>query len=521
MVYVEKVKSSLKGGVDVKLGPRTVLYGANGSGKTSVIQAIELASGGYVSDMEGRDQVKSHTALARLFPPGNRMFAEIALSSGVVCDWEMKPGATPGSFKKPVPNAPVQLRWPVQELSSILGGEGATVKAWLEGEVVGPIAEEDVLGAIPANLHEAVQRLIRSEGKTDFLSLSKAAKAKAKSLRSAATRKEKTIQQMTQGISTPLLASEREAMEAELSSLRASRGMSQEEYDRRMREAQALAEVCKGYKEEHAQLPELDPKVAEAIDKLSTAKRLIRQHQETFGDETGCWTCGSGLTLGDQLASITEALASERLQQPLAHEMRRRELEVAISGAYSKLEQMTSVLQKATVAPDTSDRQSELVKALAEDKSARQAWTNAKAAQFEVSQSRKEATALSEAATELSKAGDALLTRRKSAFESRVTSFLPEGDVVGVDLGSARVGFLRKGNLHSALSGAEWSRVLLALAASSGEGSTPCVLAPSDRSWDRDTLTNVMGALSESSSQIILMSTVRPDPVEGWTLVEL
>lgn len=521
MVYVEKVKSSLKGGVDVRLGPRTVLYGANGSGKTSVIQAIELASGGYVSDMEGRDQVRVHTALARLFPPGHRMFAEIALSSGVVCDWEMKPGATPGSFKKPVPNAPVQIRWPVQELSAVLGGEGTTVKAWLEGEVVGAIAEEDVLGAIPMNLHDAVRRLIRAEGKTDFLSLSKAAKAKAKSMRSGATRQEKTIEQMTQGIPTPLLASERAALATELTELGAVRGMTQAEYDRRKAEALALAEQFSEKKAEHAKLPALDPKVGAAIEKLRTAKRLIHEHQQTFGADSTCWTCGSGKELGDQLGVVSQALDSDGLRQSIEQAVRRGKLEVEIATLHGRLEAVGNVLRNAEVVEDTSGKRAELVRKLAEDKSAQQAWSNAKAAQFEVSQARKEAAALSEAATELEKAGEALLTRKKSDFESRVSAFLPSGDVLGVDLGSARVGFLRDGNLHSALSGAEWSRVLLALAAASAGGSTPSVLAPSDRSWDRDTLTSVMGALSESPTQIILMSTVRPDPVEGWTLVEL
>jgi hypothetical protein len=63
--------------------------------------------------------------------------------------------------------------------------------------------------------------------------------------------------------------------------------------------------------------------------------------------------------------------------------------------------------------------------------------------------------------------------------------------------------------------------MLLALASTQEDGSTPCVLIPKDRGWDRDTLEGVMKALSDSPVQVIIMSTVKPEPVEGWTMVDL
>ena len=72
MIYAKRVKSPLKGGVDVELGPRTLLVGPNGAGKTAVLQALKLGTRGYVDDQEGKDGVSTTAAIARLFPSGCR-----------------------------------------------------------------------------------------------------------------------------------------------------------------------------------------------------------------------------------------------------------------------------------------------------------------------------------------------------------------------------------------------------------------------------------------------------------------
>lgn len=523
MIFVRNVKSSLKGGVDVTLGPRTVLYGPNGSGKSSVIQAIELGTGGYVSDMEGRDRVKSHHALARLFAPDNHMFSEVILSDDTRFFWDMKPGTKPGSFKKPDPTVPRKVRWPFQELSDTLGGEGSTVKAWLESKVVGNIAQTDLLGALPANLHNEIKLLIRREGKSDFLSLGKVARATAKSLRSTATRKEKTVDEMTQGIPTPLLASEREELEKELTALTRPRhgGYTHGQLESLKDEAKRHAALYVGFQEAHDAIPDLDESISATLEKIKLVLQLIASHQDHAGLEAACWVCGEGggQAIQDRAAKLHGALETLKPQHDQA--MKKAMLGKSIGIEYERVSALSEKLKNAVLIEDHSPRKTELVRRLAEDKATRQAWDNASSVKAEVSQMRKRAAILTEAGTELEKAGEALLRRRKAKFESEVTSLLPMGDVLGVDLASTRVGLVRGGQLHSALSGAEWSRVLLALSVATTDGSTPCVLAPPDRAWDRDTLTEVMKALNGSSAQIILMSTVKPDPVEGWSLVEL
>jgi len=92
-----------------------------------------------------------------------------------------------------------------------------------------------------------------------------------------------------------------------------------------------------------------------------------------------------------------------------------------------------------------------------------------------------------------------------------------------VDLDAGRVGLKRGDVAHTSLSGAELSRVLLAvLSAEESEGSTPSILEPEDRGWDPDTLSDVMTALTDSPDQVILMSTVLPArSPEGWRVIEV
>jgi hypothetical protein len=521
MNYVQKVESSLKGGVNVELGQRTVLFGPNGSGKTSIIQAIELASGGYVSDMEGRDRVKQSAALGRLFAEDDRMFAKVHLSEGGGFGWEMKHGTKAGSYKKPKQDGSTSISWPIQEMGAVLAGEAAAVKAWLEGKVVGGIAEEDVLGALPLSLHETAKRLIRKEGRTDFLSLGKAARNQAKNIRTAATRKENTITQMTQGIDTPMLASEKRELEKELEGLlQPQAGLTQEAYDNQVASVKSLGEEYAELEAKLKDLPSPSAAVSLVLIKIRAALQMIETHKEEAGAETDCWVCGTGdvAAIESRKKKLNEALSQLDAQCQIGDARARVQRRLADLGRQI---QGFAHLGKTRIITDNFERKSEVMRILAQDNSARQAWDNAKVAKAEVDGERKQAAQLNETAKALESAGSALLNRRKSDFEAKVTAFLPGGDSLGVDLQSARVGLMRDGQLHSALSGAEWSRVLLALCSASGVDSTPSVLAPADRSWDRDTLTSVMVALNESPAQIILMSTVRPDPVDGWTLVEL
>ena len=87
-------------------------------------------------------------------------------------------------------------------------------------------------------------------------------------------------------------------------------------------------------------------------------------------------------------------------------------------------------------------------------------------------------------------------------------------------------GFRRDGELHTALSGAEWARLTIAVAAAKLRltGHTgPSVLTPKERAWDPATLASAMRALSDAPGQVLLLSPIKPKGrlPKGWTMVEV
>ena len=88
------------------------------------------------------------------------------------------------------------------------------------------------------------------------------------------------------------------------------------------------------------------------------------------------------------------------------------------------------------------------------------------------------------------------------------------------------MGFVRDDVLHTALSGAEWARLTMAVAAArlrlTGHDG-PVVISPKERAWDPATLTSAMRALTDAPGQVLLLSPIKPKGrlPKGWTMVEV
>jgi hypothetical protein len=87
-------------------------------------------------------------------------------------------------------------------------------------------------------------------------------------------------------------------------------------------------------------------------------------------------------------------------------------------------------------------------------------------------------------------------------------------------------GLMRQGTMHTSLSGAEWARVLPALATVCGPKDGKLgILIPEDRMWDPKTLFATMQAFRGIPQQVLLTSTVMPQNEadisipDGWTVV--
>jgi len=250
------------------------------------------------------------------------------------------------------------------------------------------------------------------------------------------------------------------------------------------------------------------------------ARDLIQKHVSLFGDASSCWVCGSANAVPNGQALNLDAAAAS-LQESAQQHAKHTQVTQALAGSVARLLELVARRDAVVVAPDTSAERDGFVRRLAADDSAQRTWRNAKAQRAAIAQDREKAAHLSKASKALAVAGKELLESKKQSFIEAVSAYLPPGETLGVDLDTARVGLIRGDQLHSALSGAEWSRLMLAIASVWVDDSTPCVLVPQDRAWDSDTLSKVMVALKDSPVQVIIMSTVSPAQVEGWTFVHV
>jgi|15BtaG_2_1085339.scaffolds.fasta_scaffold09058_2 energy-coupling factor transporter ATP-binding protein EcfA2 len=99
MLYITDIQTNIKfpGSVCLsELTPHIFLSGPNGSGKTALLNAVELALIGEVRDVGGRDRAKSSTLLADLLHPSEEtLFAVVSLNDGRKATWVMERGKRP------------------------------------------------------------------------------------------------------------------------------------------------------------------------------------------------------------------------------------------------------------------------------------------------------------------------------------------------------------------------------------------------------------------------------------------
>ena len=81
--------------LELNIGPRTIVVGGNGVGKTMLLNALRLGLMGSGQDLGGKDQfavVKAGSDLIELGDIHRSPYSELTLSSGHVAFWGLKPG---------------------------------------------------------------------------------------------------------------------------------------------------------------------------------------------------------------------------------------------------------------------------------------------------------------------------------------------------------------------------------------------------------------------------------------------
>ena len=140
MLYVKTIETNIKhpGGIKIDtLTPRVFLTGSNGSGKTAILNALQLALTGEAHDLGIKDKAKTSTLLRHLLPEGEEeLYAKVDLIDigelgGYLThtfEWSLVPGK---KAKRSIPNDAPETRLLIPEVEAALKGTKQTMLRFL------------------------------------------------------------------------------------------------------------------------------------------------------------------------------------------------------------------------------------------------------------------------------------------------------------------------------------------------------------------------------------------------------
>lgn len=544
MAYFKNVKSNVKGGVDVELGEKTIIVGPNGSGKSAVQNSLELATRGFVTDLTGRDEVRKASDLFTL-GDGGELYAHATLDDDTTFLWHtLKSGK---SVKKAEYQHPCPVAWPVLDIESMLKGNAETQRKWLM-QVAGTVNRAGIHSYLTdTDLYDHMAaRYSLSEAET-LTKVLEAAASSARKTKTQITAAEQTIESMSRGLGA-------EPSESDLTALR----QAVEECEGQVAtippagpritagqvahfEADAMGAVSRwqalvsDLEEAQSKREEIQvPATAKLIESLAQTTRIA--HELSF---PMCVLCGNTdkpdwAALHQDYEGYLSRFAEARQLDTLIG-LLGPQIESARQLATNRITHYEEVQKQYDPNAQAPVDNTAVLNAL------REAQARLHEAQASVSNWRRvrdERELLKEKKThyrdmtnmkdDCRKAMEGLVRQAVSTIEGAVQAHLPDSDAfrLVLDGKSISMGFVQDDVLHTALSGAEWARLTMAVASAKLRltGHTgPSVLTPKERAWDPATLALAMRALTDAPGQVLLLSPIKPKGrlPKGWTLVEV
>lgn len=574
-MYVKYVASNAKGGVSCALGEKTLIVGPNGSGKSSIINAIELALAGFASDIAGREEVAKESELLALAPERKgELFARAVLSDNTEAKWH----AGQKGAKKAVHNVPPSVIpdrvFPFRPVREAVRGKPDTARKFFINFAIPTLSREDVFARIPQGLHQHYLNAILSadmqmaEVDKLLLALEKATKMARDSKKKAKGQTE-VVQAVTDGLA-PLPTEEvQKALKKELTDAQKAIDALAQMHGAAAQSARLMGEA-QGIR---AQLQQAEANVAQLQQVLQQAEAVLAQTpapasvdamtqsiiaiieklaalEQSLGHPQTCPLCKTQMPHGtfvqrhqaaqaflanEQGKSGPYSLAKTQVQ---THQSNLVAWQAQVQSLRAQLDALQNSIAAGTVTLPTAEQteiaQARLKKASDEVtrvETLKAQWEQAKKAKEVAKDTEKSEDHWAELAEACNTAVKELLDAGVDRFVSLVQSFLPEADRFSLRLhedqkGVFRFGLLRNGVLHTALSGAEWARVMGAIAgACQNDPSKLSVLIPEERAFDGATLYNTLEALSKVPGQIVIAAPNLPVKdgqyavPAGWTLV--
>lgn len=558
-MYVKRIESNVKSADGLvwsaDLGPKTIIVGPNGRGKSRIVNAVELALTGRASDLAGRADVAREADLLALAPGRSAdLYAHAILDTEETATFRVV-HAGAGKAKKADHEVPSWFAreelLPVRAVrDAMLGSPDTACRVFLQWAASGnPL---DIDGMLSPSLLPELNRLRALHPNAGLDVLEQA--ARKRKLEANASIKALDAAARNATVSGALPTHE-EVAEAQARVARARgvlvRAQAQSQAAQQQNRLAQLAQTASEAEAEAATLrPSLEAWKAHAAAlpptaaNVGVAQKLVALLD--FAAESGdgdCLMCGEPVTLASLTAlrnqinlaigaDMTAAGAHATAHQNVA-DLTRRLHERETQATYAR----SALAAASSGTPDEApiDAASAIAEATAADEalraltSATAAWGAARSVMAQADAARTEAATFKSLEEALVQVGRLALTSALASYGARVQALLPPTDAFSMVLNEGarevfHAGLLRDDVLHTALSGAEWARVTMAMSVGIlAPTSRLAVIVPEERAFDPKTLAAVMVALADAKQQVIITSPVAPAGrlPKGWTLVDL
>lgn len=551
-LWITRVEGNVKAGANVEIGEKTLIVGPNGSGKSSIVNIIELALTGRAGDIAGRVDVGREADVMSLAPGGaGELNAMVTFDDAVVAAYRTS-GST-AKAKKATGDRPKDRCHdevlPIRSLREAVLGSAVTARKYLLSKASGGVTRDNVRALLPEQVKSVWDKITTLTADDDMPTpdllvyvleeagkRQRAANDEAKSARNAA-------KLVSGDFASP-------PSEAEIAAARKAHAAARAAYVAADRAGGAAARLAAA----EAKLAETQAKWVAAEDRLKKATAALEAAPEAPGsyavlldavkvakasvEMKECLVCsGDVVSVPANITQMQEAIAAmkQAAAQRAAAVDEHRSAELVFDAADSTLtstgREVERLAGEVESLPHVSvaDAEAELdaaQKRLSALEAARDNWSVVQRSESIAIDAERRALEWKLLKDSCEDAVARVLDRALGDFIARVQSSLPPTDQFDLRLRDGdrevvQLGLVRDGVLHTALSGAEWARVMAAVAdACVPAGKYACII-PEERAFDPKTLAEVMKALGSSRHQVVLASPVKPTRVPaGWTVVE-
>lgn len=560
-----------------KLGLLNLFIGANGTGKTTVSQAVALAVSGAADDVAGRQICSDPSTLMGLAYQrgfdGGKLFARVTLSNEQACEWNThREGArvkTPTHIKpewvQPETKDEHSPHLIYREVREVLASNAKAARARLTEWVCDDLDDAAIESELSAPDYKVYVDLTKGLDCSHIDRLTQSIKlagtrqrqcnADAKASRSLHERLAASVEARV--TDAQILAQKENVRQCEAAYEAAVRADAQSGAIRRRKDIESKLTV------QRAKVPDLERRIREADRHLASLTEPdpvdgeVQLGQTAMADGLD-WAIDSGWD--DQCPACSQSVPSGHLQscrdyyrsavgdsetgyatyakakgavRDLAFE--KASLDRRILELESDLREVPQVVKAEDVDLDeTRDLLRQHRDYLATLQRQKTEWAQMDAALKNANESSAEAAVFQGYKAHVQKTIQSLLAQRIEKFCVAVSAYLPDGWDFGVTLDDDGRAVFFYGlyeedafgrYLKVGLSEAQRVAVTCAMCAAVNDlRPTPLtIIVPDDRAWDPETLSSVLSALSACKLQILMSSTVQPaePPPSVWRVFDL